>query len=118
MRIYLAGKMRGMKEFNFPAFRAAARDLRAEGHEVSSPAERDIERHFGVDISKGNDTGDEDKAAREHGFSLRTALGEDLAWICQHAEGLALLPGWRGSMGARAERAVALALGLKVWELP
>ena len=108
--------MRGRKEFNFPAFHAAARDLRAEGHVVFSPAERDIERH-GVDISKGNDAGSEAVAEKEHGFSLRVALGEDLAWICKEAEGLALLPDWRSSKGACAERAVALALGLKVWEL-
>ncbi len=106
--------MRGIKNFNFPAFHAAARDLRAQDHEVFSPAERDMERH-GTDISKGNDTGSEAEAEKTHGFSLRVALGEDLAWICAHAEGLALLPDWRNSKGACAERAVALALGLKVW---
>lgn len=108
--------MRGYKELNFPAFHAGARDLRADGHEVFSPAEKDIERH-GTDISKGNDAGSEAKASQEHGFSLRVALGEDLAWICAHADGLALLPDWRNSKGACAERAVALALGLKVWEI-
>ena len=117
MKIYLAGPMRGIPEFNFPAFHAAAAKLRANGHEVFSPAERDIERHNGVDISKGNATGDEALATKQHGFSLRVALCEDLAWICKHADAVALLPGWGASKGANAERAAALALELFVMEL-
>jgi hypothetical protein len=112
MKIYLAGPMRGIPEFNFPAFYAAADKLRAEGHFVFSPAERDNERH-GTDISKGNATGDESKAAKDHGFNLREALGRDLAFICAEADAIALLPGWGSSKGAIAERATALALGLK-----
>jgi hypothetical protein len=108
--------MRTIPKLNFPAFHAAAAKLRAEGHYVFSPAESDIERH-GVDISIGNVEGCEHRAAREHGFNLREALGEDLAWICAEAEGIALLPGWQKSRGATAERAVAIALGLEVIEL-
>jgi hypothetical protein len=104
--------MRGIPEFNFPAFHEATAVLRAKGHTVFNPAERDNERH-GTDISKGNTTGDETIAAAEHGFSLREALGEDLAWICAHADAIALLPGWRDSKGAQAELAVAKALGLR-----
>lgn len=117
MKIYLAGPMRGIPEFNFPAFFAAAEKLRAEGHEVFNPAERDNQKH-GVDISKGNLAGCEEVAAKEHGFSLREALGADLAWICAEAEGIALLPGWERSMGARAELATAEALGHTVVILP
>lgn len=106
--------MRGIPEFNFPAFNAAAAKLRAEGHVVFNPAERDIERHNGVDISKGNTAGCEKQAAQQHGFDLRVALAEDLAWICGEAEGIALLPGWENSKGARAEHATATALGLRV----
>lgn len=91
MKVYLAGPMRGIPEFNFPAFNAAAASLRKSGHTVFNPAERDIERHGGVDISKGNVAGCEDQAAKQHGFDLRVALGEDLAWICAHAEAIALL---------------------------
>lgn len=116
MKIYLAGPMRGYAEFNFPAFHAAAAKLRTQGHEVFSPAEKDNERH-GVDISKGNLTGSEDQAAAEHGFSLREALGVDLAWICAHADAIGCLPGWRNSKGATAERAVGVALGLNVFDI-
>lgn len=118
MKIYLAGPMRGIPEFNFPAFHAAAAKLRAEGHEVFNPAERDVERHGGVDISKGNTEGCEKQAAKQHGFDLRVALGEDLAWICGQADAIALLPGWVDSKGARAEHATAVALGLQVIQLP
>jgi hypothetical protein len=113
MKLYLAGPMRGYPQFNFPAFHAAAAKLRAEGHDVFSPAENDNERH-GKDISKDNLTGDEAVAAKEHGFNLREALAIDLSYICKEAEGIALLPGWERSKGAKAERATALALGLKV----
>ena len=116
MKIYLAGPMRGIPEFNFPTFFKAATVLRYEGHEVFNPAEKDNEKH-GVDISKGNHEGREDVAAAQHGFSLREALGSDLAWICAEADAIALLPGWRNSKGATAEHATAVALGLEVIEL-
>lgn len=116
MKIYVAGPMRGIPEFNFPAFHAAAADLRKQGHEVFNPAERDNERH-GVDISKGNATGDEALAAKQHGFNLREALHQDLEFICLHADAIALLPGWHNSKGAQAELATANALGLVVVEL-
>jgi hypothetical protein len=116
MKIYLAGPMRGIPEFNFPAFYAAAAGLRAQGHFVFSPAERDNERH-GTDISKGNATGDEKVAAEQHGFNLREALYEDMKFICLEADAIALLPGWENSKGANAELATAKALGLEVIEL-
>ena len=104
--------MRGYANFNFPAFNRAAKTLRGKDHVVFNPAEHDNQKH-GTDISAGNLTGDEDQAAREHGFSLREALGADLAWICANAEAIALLPGWAHSKGACAEKAVADALGLQ-----
>lgn len=116
MKLYLAGPMRGIPEFNFPAFHRAAEHLRRLGHEVFSPAEKDNERH-GTDISAGNKEGSEEQAAAQHGFSLREALAMDTQYICLQAEGIALLPGWENSKGARAEYALAVALGLEVIEL-
>jgi len=113
MRTYLAGPMRGLPEFNFPAFHKGAAFLRKRGHEVFNPAEQDNEIH-GTDISKGNANGDETLAAKEHGFNLREALARDLAYICKHADAIALLPGWKDSKGACAEFMVARALGLKI----
>jgi hypothetical protein len=114
MKFYLAGPMTGIPNFNFPAFHAAAAILRAQGHEVFNPAERDIERHNGVDISFSNDKGDPEQAKRDFGFSLRDALAEDTAYICREADAIAMLPGWENSKGARAEHALALALGHSV----
>lgn len=116
MKLYLAGPMRGIPEFNFPAFRAAAAMLRAQGHFVFNPAERDNERH-GKDISKDNVNGDEALAVAQHGFNLREALADDMAFICREADGIALLPGWTQSKGARAERATAEALGLRIFRV-
>jgi hypothetical protein len=110
-KFYLAGPMRGIPEFNFPAFMAKAAELREAGHEVFNPAERDNEQH-GTDISKGNATGDEALASKQHGFNLRVALAADLKFICEEAEAIYMLPGWSNSKGATAERATALALGL------
>ncbi|MDA4120440.1 MAG: DUF4406 domain-containing protein [Thaumarchaeota archaeon] len=111
MRIYLAGPMRGIPEFNFPAFHATTARLRAAGHTVFSPAERD-EATYGP--LSNNPTGDEALATIQYGFSLREALGADCAWICAHADAIALLPGWETSKGATAERALGIALGLEI----
>ena len=113
MKVYIAGPMRGIPEFNFPAFYAAAAKFEAEGWTVFNPAARDNEKH-GTDISKGNLSGCEEQAAKEHGFNLREALGADLAWICAEATAIAMLPGWEKSSGAQAEWATARALGLRL----
>ena len=113
MKIYVAGPMRSIPFFNYPAFHEAAAKLRALGHHVFNPAERDIKVH-GVDVSVGNHEGCEKKAADEHGFDLRAALADDLDFIGRHADAIALLPGWERSKGATAERVVAIALGLIV----
>jgi hypothetical protein len=103
--------MRGIPFFNFPAFHDAAKKLRANGHTVFNPAERDEAKH-GTDIASSpvGDLAD----ANAKGFSLRDALGADTAWICAHADAIALLPGWEHSKGATAERALGIALGLEI----
>lgn len=117
MKIYLAGPMRGIPEFNFPAFHSAAKFLREKfDFEVFSPAE-EVNDRLGVDVSDGNTAGDESVAAKDHGFNLRDALGIDLAYITGHADGVAMLPGWEKSRGAVAEVSTAKALGLKLFPL-
>lgn len=39
MRLYLAGPMSGIKDFNAPLFHAEAKRLRDIGHDVVNPAE-------------------------------------------------------------------------------
>lgn len=106
MRVYVAGPMRGLPHFGFPAFHAASEHLRAEGHEVFSPAEHDLAGGF----DPSDMTGHED--LRDLGFDLRAALAADLEWITQRADAVFLLDGWQRSSGARAELAAAAALGL------
>jgi Domain of unknown function (DUF4406) len=111
MKIYLAGPMRGVPNFNFPAFDYAAKLLRDEGHEVFSPAERD-RKAYGADI-ENNPTGDESKVSNA-GCTINDCMLADTAWICQHADTVALLPGWERSSGANAELALAKALGISM----
>ena len=115
MKIYLAGPMRGLPDFNFPAFHAAAKKLREEGHIVFSPAERD-ETEFGK-ISCPS--GDEKEFARLAGFEsglsvARNCFLHDTQWICRFADIIALLPGWVYSRGAKAEKALGEAIGLEI----
>jgi hypothetical protein len=107
--------MRGIKDFNFPAFARAAAQLCAEGHEVFNPAERD-EAVYGTDFAKSETGNLADIAAT--GFSIREALAADCARICSDTDGIALLPGWSNSKGACAEKALGEALGLEIRFLP
>lgn len=109
-RIYVAGPMQGIPHFNFPRFNAITAALRANGHTVFNPAEKDIERHAGKDFSTDNMTGSVKEAQEKHGFSLRTALAEDCKFICEQATAIVMLPGWEQSMGATAEHRLAVAL--------
>jgi hypothetical protein len=112
VKLYLAGPMRGLSAFNFPAFHEAAGQLRAAGHEVFNPAERDHEVGFNPEGLSGT------AAELTHAdFSLREALAADLGWICAESEGIALLDGWERSLGVAAEVAAARALGLPVYML-
>jgi len=112
MKIYVAGQMRGVPYFNRPAFAAATSYLRSLGHEVCDPSERDLEK-YGPEVFE-SPTGDLADIAHLD-FSLRDALGWDVAWIAEHADAIYLLEGWGESKGARAERALADALGLAIY---
>lgn len=101
MNIYLAGPMRGYPEFNFPAFHAAAKELRSRGHFVFNPAETDHK----------------DSALLLQGktLPLREYMKTDLRWIMEHAEAVVVLEGWEKSEGASLEVHVAKTLGIPVW---
>lgn len=106
--IYAAGPMRGLPEFNFPAFDEASAKLRKRGFIVFNPAERDRATGFDPTGMTGNEN------LVDLGFCLRDALGTDVSWICHFADAIYLLDGWESSLGAIAERALAEALGLQV----
>lgn len=103
--------MRGIKDFNFPAFFVAEQKLKEEGHTVFNPAQRDVTKcGMSAFYSAHGDLED----IKHLGFSLRDSLGTDTAWICEHAEAIALLPDWEKSKGAKAEKALAEALSLEI----
>lgn len=109
MKVYLAGPMRGWNGFNRDKFRYWAEVLRADGHEVFSPAEHS-EEVYGKHIYEDNPDGDEAR----FGINPREVFEADLVWICRNAEAIAVMPMWGASKGACAEYALAVALGLKV----
>jgi Domain of unknown function (DUF4406) len=108
LALYLAGPMRGLPEFNFPTFLLVGATLRQAGFTVFDPAEYDVSNGFDYHGLTGNED------LSELGFDLRDALATDLEFIARKADGVAVLPGWEQSKGARAEVATALALSLPV----
>lgn len=90
--IYIAGKMTGIEDFNYPAFHAAAARLRAAGYEVISPAEL------------------HEDTTQKHSYYMRIDLRALLG-----CDAIYLLRGWAASSGARVEHAAAIACGMRVW---
>jgi hypothetical protein len=110
VKIYVAGPMRGIPHFNFPAFDEAAGALETLGHEVFNPAQCDRAK-YGDSFADGAIRGESSEVPQ---FDLRDALADDLNWIARNADAVAVLDGWEKSSGARAEVALAHALGLIV----
>ena len=108
--IYIAGPMRGIKHFNFPAFDAAKKQLTAVGWDVMSPA--DMDRATGFDETAFPDDHDWIDL-KKIGFNLRDAVMRDAEALCD-CDAIAMLPGWERSSGAQAERAIARWLGLEI----
>ena len=94
---YIAGPMRGLPEFNYPAFRRAAERLRALGHIVVSP----------VELNHGTD----DDGTKPPVHYLRNDI---LALLT--CDAIAVLPGWQHSTGARLEVAVAITFGFRFFD--
>lgn len=90
-RLYVAGPMTGLPEFNYPAFQSAAAALTELGHEVEDPS-----------TNKNPTPGD------YHGW-LRAGIAQLI-----RCDGVALLDGWEASGGARLEVNVAATLGMRV----
>ena len=111
MKIYVAGPMFSAGgNFNFPLFDEVAQKLRVAGFEVFNPCDLARETIGPLEVIQKLDK----KILREHG---RVALKQELAWICEHADLLLLLPGWQRSPGATAEHALARALEIEIREL-
>lgn len=89
-RIYLAGPMTGLPDFNYPAFHAEAARLRQLGYHVENPAENNA------------------PADTTWSGYLRLALAQLIT-----CDSIAMLPGWHNSEGACLEYHVASKLGMQ-----
>lgn len=90
-RIYLAGPMTSLPNFNWDSFNAEAVRLRALGYEVENPAE-------------GHETQSEPWL-----YYMRMAITKMLT-----CDQIALLPGWEKSRGASIEAHLAFDIGMHV----
>lgn len=99
--IYCAGPMRGIPMFNFPAFNEVSTLLRAQGWDVRSPAEHDINTGFNPDVPLEEQTFDVSEAFR---WDIEQLLAVDAVYF---------IDGWEGSQGATTEHAIAVSLGLQ-----
>lgn len=115
MRLYIAGPMTGIPHFNIPLFDEAAAILRVEGHDVVSPAELDDPE----DRAAAMASPDGSSVHYENGKTWGDFLARDVKLLSDGGfEGIAVLPGWHTSKGARLETYVGAALhGLPVFEL-
>jgi len=95
--------MRGIPDYNFPAFDDAAERLREAGYRPVNPA--DLDRAVGVD---------ETTIPLPSGF-LRQAMERDLSAIC-NCDAIALLPEWESSQGVAVELSLARLLGLRIMD--
>jgi hypothetical protein len=91
-RVYIAGPMTGQPNLNFPAFHAAAAQLREAGFEVINPAE-----NFGgrTDLPRS------------------TYIRADVVLVA-HCDAVAMLPGWENSRGAKLEYLLAYEIGMEL----
>ena len=102
MRLYLACKMSGLPQFNFPAFYAASADLRSRGYDIVSPAELDDEQTKADAMASAN--GNPQDAQRTWG----DFLARDVKIVSDQVEGIVFLPDWVQSRGAKLEAFVNL----------
>jgi len=90
-RIYVAGPMSNIKDFNYPAFNLVAAELRAQGHHAENPAENPA------------------PPCGSWEAYMRMAIAQLVT--CNEIH---MLPGWKESRGAKVEYQLAKILGLTV----
>lgn len=97
MKLYIAGPMTGLPQFNYPAFNRAEVALKAVGFDTLNPT-----LGWAEPVDDGT-TWDE---------YMRRGIG-----LLLEADGVALLPGWTKSKGATVEHDLARSLGMPVEDI-
>ena len=105
-KVYLAGPMTGIPQFNFPAFAEAAFKLRAAGIDVISPAETDTPEV--QKIAMQSTTGQLDANGKIGGKTWGDILADDVKLIADTVTSIAFLDDWERSRGAKLEATVGL----------
>lgn len=126
MRIYCSGAMTGLPDHNIPAFNAAAKRLREQGHFVINPAELSAPfgtaEELGVSFAEYYRMLELDANFLDHTPATqilertrvaRAIMDADLAAV-RSCDAIYLLRGWERSRGAKKELAEAIAHGLTV----
>ena len=109
MKIYIAGKMRGIKDFNKYAFYEAESYLISLGHEAVNPVRFDED--MGIELV--SPTGNTDDIQDFTQDDLKEIIRQDVDAVLE-CDAIYMLKSWRMSQGANAERAIALWAGLEV----
>lgn len=122
-RLYIAGPMSGLPQFNFPAFYAAAEALRAQGYDVVSPAELDDAEDKGAAMASPDGNMAEvkktwgDFLARdvklladgvERVVDPEPNANGEVRGVRLPIDAIAFLPGWQKSKGAKLEAFVGV----------
>lgn len=108
--IYIAGPIRGIPWYNADAFVAATEYWENIGLRVVNPLALDREAGLYVEDLPP----DTDWSKEPPGFDLRACIDRDVKALSE-CSAIYLLRGWRDSVGARAEHALAVWLGLHVF---
>ena len=105
MRVYLAGPMTGIPQFNIPNFDAATAYLRTQGFEVVSPAELDDPASRAAAMASPDGA---PGSGSSNGETWGDFLARDVKLLADGGvEAVYVLPGWEKSRGARLETFVA-----------
>ncbi len=108
MKVYIAGPMSGYKDWNFPAFFEAERQLLELGFDVINPAHND-----GATVQEALESaGSPEQPNNMWSWYMR----RDLPHVME-VDYLCVLPGWQNSKGALLEVHVAQAIGIPLMVL-
>jgi hypothetical protein len=113
MRVYVAGPMTGIPQFNYPAFIKAAEELRRLGYDVVSPAELDDPRDRAAALASPD--GKMLQYTQGTGKTWGDFLARDVKLLADDGvQAIIVLEGWESSKGARLETFVGHLCGMNV----
>ena len=91
IKIYISGPMTGIKDYNYPAFNSAEKELKIMGYKTFNPARI---------------KSDKDWTWQDYMRECIKALPD--------CDKIYMLKGWENSKGAKIERSIAKTLGIEI----